>query len=54
MKIINEAGAEYFIVNGLPPGTYTVVAGNSAGESAPASFFIPAPELTVPATPVVE
>ena len=53
MKIMNEAGAEYFKVDGLPPGTYTVIAGNAAGESSPATFVVTAPPLVIPDAPEV-
>lgn len=54
MKIKSEAGADYFRVEGLPPGAYQVFAGNAVGESEPAVFTVPAPEPVVPPTPVVE
>ena len=53
MKIMTEAGAEYFRVKGLPPGTYQVIAGNAAGESEPASYTVAAPDPVIPGEPVV-
>ena len=53
MKIMNNTDTEYFIVKGLPPGSYEILAGNSAGESTPVVYNVPAPPVVIPAQPVV-